>query len=161
MNSLRAWMPDITMHEPSFHIPWIYNWIGRPYKTQEIINRVLNEQYSSKIDGLPGNDDLGTMGAWYVFACIGLYPEIPGVGGFTVNTPIFSSVKVHLKKGDIVIKGGSEKDIYIKSMKLNGKSYESTWIDWDQLNSGATIEYRTSGKPDMKWGAKVVPPSFP
>ena len=90
-------------NEPSFHIPWIYNWIGRPYKTQEIINRVLNEQYSSKIDGLPGNDDLGTMGAWYVFACIGLYPEIPGVGGFTVNTPIFSSVKVHLKKGDIVI----------------------------------------------------------
>lgn len=106
-------------NEPSFHIPWIYNWIGRPYKTQEIINRVLNEQYSSKIDGLPGNDDLGTMGAWYVFACIGLYPEIPGVGGFTINTPIFSSVKVHLKKGDIVIKGGSEKDIYIKSMKLN------------------------------------------
>ena len=83
----------------AFHIPWIYNWVGTPYKAQEIINRVLNEQYSSKIDGLPGNDDLGTMGAWYVFACIGLYPEIPGVGGFTVNTPIFSSVKVHLKKG--------------------------------------------------------------
>ena len=76
-------------NEPSFHIPWIYNWVGTPYKAQEIINRVLNEQYSSKIDGLPGNDDLGTMGAWYVFACIGLYPEIPGVGGFTVNTPIF------------------------------------------------------------------------
>ena len=75
-------------NEPSFHIPWIYNWVGTPYKAQEIINRVLNEQYSSKIDGLPGNDDLGTMGAWYVFACIGLYPEIPGVGGFTVNTPI-------------------------------------------------------------------------
>ena len=51
-------------NEPSFHIPWIYNWVGTPYKAQEIINRVLNEQYSSKIDGLPGNDDLGTMGAW-------------------------------------------------------------------------------------------------
>lgn len=113
-------------NEPSFHIPWIYNWVGTPYKAQEIINRVLNEQYSSKIDGLPGNDDLGTMGAWYVFACIGLYPEIPGVGGFTVNTPIFSSVKVHLKKGDMVIKGGSEKNIYIKSMKINGKPYDST-----------------------------------
>ena len=111
-------------NEPSFHIPWIYNWVGTPYKAQEIINRVLNEQYSSKIDGLPGNDDLGTMGAWYVFACIGLYPEIPGVGGFTVNTPIFSSVKVHLKKGDMVIKGGSEKNIYIKSMKLNGKMFK-------------------------------------
>ena len=148
-------------NEPSFHIPWIYNWVGTPYKAQEIINRVLNEQYSSKIDGLPGNDDLGTMGAWYVFACIGLYPEIPGVGGFTVNTPIFSSVKVHLKKGDMVIKGGSEKNIYIKSMKLNGKPYDSTWIDWEQLNNGATIEYTTSAKPDMKWGTKVTPPSFP
>ena len=148
-------------NEPSFHIPWIYNWVGTPYKAQEIINRVLNEQYSSKIDGLPGNDDLGTMGAWYVFACIGLYPEIPGVGGFTVNTPIFSSVKVHLKKGDMVIKGGSEKNIYIKSMKLNGKPYDSTWIDWDQLNNGATIEYTTSSKPDVKWGTKVTPPSFP
>ena len=148
-------------NEPSFHIPWIYNWVGTPYKAQDIINRVLNEQYSSKIDGLPGNDDLGTMGAWYVFACIGLYPEIPGVGGFTVNTPIFSSVKVHLKKAELVIKGGSEKNIYIKNMKLNGKPYDSTWIDWDQLNNGATIEYTTSSKPDVKWGTKVIPPSFP
>lgn len=148
-------------NEPSFHIPWIYNWIGRPYKAQEVINRVLNEQYSSKINGLPGNDDLGTMGAWYVFACIGLYPEIPGVGGLTVNTPIFSSVKVHLKKGNIVIKGGSEKNIYIRSMKLDGKPYDSTWINWDQLSNGATIEYDTSNKPDVKWGTKVLPPSFP
>lgn len=148
-------------NEPSFHIPWVYNWIGRPYKAQLVINRVLNEQYSSKINGLPGNDDLGTMGAWYVFACIGLYPEIPGIGGFTVNTPIFSSVKVHTAKGDIVIKGGSEKNIYINSMKLDGKLYESTWIDWEQLCNGATIEYSTSSKPNKQWGVKVVPPSFP
>lgn len=147
-------------NEPSFHIPWVYNWVGRPYKTQEIINRVLNEQYTSEIDGLPGNDDLGTMGAWYVFACMGLYPEIPGVGGFTINTPIFSSVKIHLKKGDIVIKGGSEKNIYIRSMKLDGKPYESTWLDWKQLSNGATIEYNTSSTPDKSWGIKTLPPSF-
>ncbi|WP_294549748.1 GH92 family glycosyl hydrolase [uncultured Bacteroides sp.] len=147
-------------NEPSFHIPWVYNWVGRPYKTQEIINRVLNEQYTSEIDGLPGNDDLGTMGAWYVFACMGLYPEIPGVGGFTINTPIFSSVKIHLKKGDIVIKGGSEKNIYIRSMKLDGKPYESTWLDWKQLSNGATIEYNTSSTPDKTWGIKTLPPSF-
>lgn len=147
-------------NEPSFHIPWVYNWMGRPDKTQAIVNRVLNEQYSSQIDGLPGNDDLGTMGAWYVFACIGLYPEIPGIGGFTINTPIFSSVKVHLKKGDIVIKGGSEKNIYIKSLKLNGVSYDNTWVNWDELSNGATLEYITSGSPDLKWGTKVLPPSF-
>lgn len=148
-------------NEPSFHIPWIYNWVGCPYKTQAIVNRILNEQYSGKIDGLPGNDDLGTMGAWYIFACIGLYPEIPGIGGFTINTPIFSSVKIYLKNGSIFIKGGSEKDIYIKSLKVNGVLHNSTWINWDELSNGATLEYRTSGKADLKWGTKVLPPSFP
>ena len=148
-------------NEPSFHIPWIYNWVGCPYKTQAVVNRILNEQYSGKIDGLPGNDDLGTMGAWYIFACIGLYPEIPGIGGFTINTPIFSSVKIHLKNGSIFIKGGSEKNIYIKSLKVNGVRYNSTWINWDELSNGATLEYQTSGKADLKWGTKVLPPSFP
>ena len=148
-------------NEPSFHIPWIYNWVGCPYKTQAVVNRILNEQYSGKIDGLPGNDDLGTMGAWYIFACIGLYPEIPGIGGFTINTPIFSSVKIHLKNGSIFIKGGSEKNIYIKSLKVNGVLYNSTWINWNELSNGATLEYQTSGKADLKWGTKVLPPSFP
>lgn len=148
-------------NEPSFHIPWIYNWVGCPYKTQTVVNRILNEQYSGKIDGLPGNDNLGTMGAWYIFACIGLYPEIPGIGGFTINTPIFSSVKIHLKNGSIFIKGGSEKNIYIKSLKVNGVLYNSTWINWDELSNGATLEYQTSGKADLKWGTKVLPPSFP
>lgn len=148
-------------NEPSFHIPWIYNWVGRPDKTQKIINRILNEQYFNKIDGLPGNDDLGTMGAWYVFACIGLYPEIPGVGGFSVNTPIFTSVKMRLKNGDLIIKGGSEKDIYIRSLKINGKPYDSTWINWDDISKGAVLEYNTSSKPDLQWGTKIDPPSFP
>lgn len=148
-------------NEPSFQIPWIYNWVGRPDKAQAVVNRILNEQYSSKINGLPGNDDLGTMGAWYVFACLGLYPEIPGVGGFAINTPIFKTAKIHLKNGDLVIKGGSEKNIYINSMKLNGKPYESTWIDWEDISGGGTIEYNVSGKPNRQWGTKVLPPSFP
>ncbi len=139
-------------NEPSFQIPWIYNWVGRPDKCQKIINKVLNEQYSSAIDGLPGNDDLGTMGAWYVFACMGLYPpEIPGVGGFSINTPIFSSIKIKMRNGDLMIKGGSEKDIYIQSLKVNGKPYESTWIDWDNISNGAMLEYNTSAKPNLQW----------
>lgn len=147
-------------NEPSFHIPWIYNWVNRPDKCQKMINRILNEQYSSAINGLPGNDDLGTMGAWYVFACIGLYPEIPGVGGFSINTPIFNSIKIALKNGDITIKGGSEKNIYIRSLKVNGKPHESTWVNWDDISNGATFEFSTSDKPNRQWGAKIDPPSF-
>lgn len=147
-------------NEPSFHIPWVYNWAGYPYKTQKVVNRILNEEYSSQTDGLPGNDDLGTMGAWYVFACIGLYPEIPGVGGFAINTPIFSNVKIHLKKGDIIMHGGSEKNIYISSMKLNGKAFNKAWIDWNLLSNGAVIDYKTSSKPNKSWGAHSLPPSY-
>lgn len=147
-------------NEPSFHIPWIYNWVGRPDKTQAIVNRILNEAYSSDIDGLPGNDDLGTMGAWYVFACIGLYPEIPGVGGFAINTPIFPSITLHLKNGDLCIRGGSEKNIYIHGLKLNGKFYNGTWLDWESLENGAVLEYKTGNKPDLKWGKEILPPSF-
>ena len=148
-------------NEPSFQIPWVYNWVGAPYKTQKTVNRILNEQYSSRIDGLPGNDDLGTMGAWYVFACIGLYPEIPGVGGFAVNTPIFERVKISLPKGDILITGGSEKNIYTHSLKLNGQECKGTWIDWRDLENGATLEYKTSARPNKQWGTEVLPPSFP
>ena len=147
-------------NEPSFGIPWAYNWVGKPYKTQNIVHRIITEQYYNRIDGLPGNDDLGSMGSWYVFACIGLYPEIPGVGGFSINSPIFSSIKLHLKNGDVTILGGSEKRYYISSMKLNGKTYDSTWITWEELANGATIQYKMSNKPNNKWGTKVTPPSY-
>ena len=147
-------------NEPSFGVPWSYNWIDCAYKTQKVINRVLNEEYSSVPDGLPGNDDLGAMGAWYVWASIGLYPEIPGVGGFSINTPIFPFIKLHLKNGDLTIKGGSEKNIYIRLMKLNGKSYLGTWIDWKTVSNGGEIDYFTSNKPHKTWGTKIVPPSY-
>ncbi len=146
-------------NEPSFQIPWIYNWVRRPHKTQHIVNKILNEQYSSKIDGLPGNDDLGTMGAWYVFACLGIYPEIPGIGGFAVNTPIFTDAVLHLPKGDLKIVGGSEDKIYIKSMTIDGKAYNSTWIPWENLCNGATIEYKVVPTPTT-WGQDVLPPSY-
>ena len=147
-------------NEPSFHIPWVYNWLGRPDKTSKVINRILNEQYTSAPDGLPGNDDLGTMGAWYVFACTGLYPMIPGVGGFTLSTPVFDKVVIHLKHGDITITGGSEKHIYTTALKLDGKPYGSTWIGWDALRNGATLEYTTSAKPSGNWGRTQLPPSY-
>lgn len=147
-------------NEPSFHDPWIYNWTGSPYKTQELVNRIINDAYKPLPDGLPGNDDLGTMGAWYVFSCIGLYPVIPGVGGFSVNTPIFKEIVVHMKDGDLVIKGGSESNIYIRKLALNGKNIDKTWLDWDDLKNGAVLEYSTSSRPSKKWGTGELPPSF-
>ena len=147
-------------NEPSFQIPWIYDWVGRPDKASEVINRIINDHYSAAPDGLPGNDDLGTMGAWYVFACMGMYPMIPGIGGFALNTPIFEKIVMHLPGGDVVLTGGSETKIYTTALKVDGRPHEKAWIDWEDICSGAKIEFSTSASPSGKWGREQLPPSF-
>lgn len=147
-------------NEPSFQIPWIYDWVGRPDKASEVINRIINDHYSAAPDGLPGNDDLGTMGAWYVFACMGMYPMIPGIGGFALNTPIFEKIVMHLPGGDVVLTGGSETKIYTTALKIDGRPHEKAWIDWEDICSGAKIEFSTSASPSGKWGREQLPPSF-
>lgn len=147
-------------NEPSFHIPWVYDWIGRPDKASEVINRIINDHYSASHDGLPGNDDLGTMGAWYVFACMGMYPMIPGVGGFALNTPVFEEITIRLKKGEVHISGGSENRIYIRGLLVDGKPYDKAWIGWEDISDGAVMEYRTASAPGGKWGKEMLPPSF-
>jgi len=147
-------------NEPNFQVAWAYNWAGAPYKTQSIIRRILNEQFTSKIDGLPGNDDLGAMGSWYVLSSIGLFPVIPGVGGFSINSPLFEKITLNLPKGKVVISGGEEKNPFIQSMKVNGKTYNNTWLNWDEIQNGGTIEYKLSDKPNTQWGTSVEAPSF-
>jgi len=133
-------------NEPDFQVPWIYNWTDKPYKTSEVIYRILDEMYTSKPTGLPGNDDGGSMGAWYVFASVGLYPMVPGVAGFSINTPQFENVKIYLPGGILEITGGSTTPAYISSMKVNGNNYKSSWIDWEAIRQGGSIEYKTDSK---------------
>ena len=139
-------------NEPDFQVPWIYNWTERPYKTSETVHRILNEMYTSQPNGLPGNDDCGSMGSWYVFASIGLYPMIPGVAGFSVSTPYFKNITLHLPKGKLTMEGGNMSKPYIHSMEINGKKVKKTWIDWTEIQNGAFIKYKTSEKANIKWG---------
>lgn len=126
-------------NEPDFQVPWIYNWVN-PSKTSSIISRILAEAYNSSPSGLPGNDDCGAMGAWYVFASIGMYPMIPGVGGFSLNMPQFSDIQVMLPEGVLEIKGGTDGK-NIDNIEINGSKYTSKWIDWGILKKGGTIIY--------------------
>lgn len=139
-------------NEPDFQVPWIYNWTDSPHKTSEVIHRIFNEMYSSDPSGLPGNDDLGTMGAWYVFTSVGLYPMVPGVGGFTINSPQFEEVKINLPNGELLITGGGIETHFIQSLKLNGKNFKSSWIDWEDLKKGAVLDFKTSIKIQHNWG---------
>lgn len=148
-------------NEPSFQIPWIYNWAGAPFKTQAIVRRILRERYSSQDNGLPGNDDLGAMGAWYVFASIGLYPMIPGVGGFAVNSPFFRRIDIVMPTGKrFQIDGGSDQLEFISAATLNGKSYDSSWLPVDSLLEGGTLHFTLSPTPNKTWGTHLRPPSY-
>jgi len=133
-------------NEPDFQVPWIYNWTDKPHKTSEVIYRILDQMYTSKPNGLPGNDDAGSMGAWYVFASVGLYPMIPGVAGFSINTPQFETIKIDLSGKILEIKGGSSTTASIKSMKINGQRFTSPWIEWEKIRQGGSIEYKIDKK---------------
>ncbi len=139
-------------NEPNFQAPWVYNWTDKPYKTSEVIYRILDEMYTSKPTGLPGNDDLGAMGAWYVFASVGLYPMVPGVAGFSINAPQFEKINITFPDGNLSINGGQSQMSYIHSLKLNNKDYKSTWIDWETIKQGGTLDYNIKPGLNKKWG---------
>ena len=147
-------------NEPDFQVPWIYNWIKKEQKTNDVINRIIDEMYSSEEDGLPGNDDLGTMGAWYVFASLGLYPLIPGVGGFSTNIPQFVESKITLGNGNILnISKEDANGKFLNKMELNKVPLESSWVSWSKIKLGGELKFFTSNSISKNNFTKE-PPSF-
>ena len=147
-------------NEPDFQVPWIYNWIKKEQKTNDVINRIIDEMYSSEEDGLPGNDDLGTMGAWYVFASLGLYPLIPGVGGFSTNIPQFVESKITLGNGNILnISKDDANGKFLNKMELNKVPLESSWVSWSKIKLGGEMKFFTSNSISKNNFTKE-PPSF-
>ena len=148
-------------NEPDFQVPWTYNWISKPNKTSQTISRILNEQYNSSVSGLPGNDDLGTMGAWYVFASIGLYPMIPGVGGFSINIPAFEYISIDLPNNNFLkINKTGPDNFFIKSLSFNDTFHNSTWINWNKISKGGVLSFEITNNNQSNWGTNEPPPSF-
>lgn len=145
-------------NEPAMHIPWVYNYLGRPDKVTDLMHRIFDELYSNHPNGIPGNDDMGTLSAWYILASSGIYPFIPGVGGVMLHTPRYQEVIWHTPNGDITIskRGGGR---YTTSCKVDGKRHNSTWLDWSLMQRGGKIEHTTSDKA-QKWGVDALPPSM-
>jgi predicted alpha-1,2-mannosidase len=151
-------------NEPCEETPWVYDFAGAPWRTQEVVRRAQNEMFTSKPNGFPGNDDAGSISSWYVFASLGLYPEIPGVAGLVVGSPMFPKATINLENGktiQILGQHASPTNPYVQSLKLNGKNYESPWIKWNDLAKGATLDFDLGNQPSQ-WGKdlKLSPPSF-
>ena len=156
-----AWVGNV----PSFAIPWAYDFAGAPWGTQSVARRVELELSSARPDGEPGNDDLGAMSAWYVFAALGAYPAIPGVGGLALNSPLFPAATIQLGNGsrvEIEAENAAAQNPYVLSLSVNGQPYEKTWLPYELLSRGATLRFKLGSLPNKDWGRKPeeAPPSF-
>jgi predicted alpha-1,2-mannosidase len=151
-------------NEVSLKTPWMYAFAGAPWKTQQVVRRILSELYSNTPGGMPGNDDGGVLSAWYVLASVGLYPEIAGVGGLVLSGPMFPQVTIRLAGGARIRidAPGAAANPYIQSLRINGQDYGSPWIPWNILASGGDIEFVLGDSPNKNWGVQVdaAPPSY-
>lgn len=142
-------------NEPSHHVAYMYNWAGKPWKTQERVNQIVNTMYLNKPDGLCGNDDCGQMSAWYIFSSLGFYPVCPGYGEYVVGSPSVNNAEIQLADGKILTVASenlSEKNIYIQSVTLNGKKWNKTFIPIKEIIDGGSIQFKMGVKPNKKWG---------
>ena len=138
-------------NEPGHHAPYMYNYVGQPWKTQQVVRRILAEQYTDAPDGLCGNEDCGQMSAWYVMSAMGLYAVAPGTNRYDIGSPLFDKVKMHLENGNtftIVCKNQGPKNVYIQSVKRNGQPFPNTQITYQMISDGDTFEFEMGPKPN-------------
>ncbi len=143
-------------NEPSHHIAYLYNYAGRPWKTQAMVARIRNEMYNNTPDGYAGNEDCGQMSAWYIFSSLGFYPVNPANGIYDIGTPLFKSAVLRLDNGKtftVKAYGISSEKIYIRSATLNGKPLLNPVISHSQIVAGGELLFVMSDKPNKKWGA--------
>ncbi len=156
----QAWMGN----EVSFGAPWLYDYVGAPWKTQAAVRRVMNALYKNSPTGLPGNDDLGTMSAWYVWAALGLYPLIPGRAGFVLGSPLFPRITLLLggHRVSIVANGAGQKAPYVQQLLVDGSSYSAQWLPLSTLTDAKLLTYTLAPTPNRAWGSAPTgaPPSL-
>ncbi|NOV01441.1 GH92 family glycosyl hydrolase [Paenibacillus planticolens] len=151
-------------NQPSYGIPWAYNFAGQPWKTQEIVRKGMVELFHDGPAGMIGNNDLGAGSAWFVLAALGLYPSIPGIGGFSMNAPLFEETTINLgdcKQIKLIGNGASEDAKYIQSLKLNGHNYDSTWLPYDLIKDGAVLDFTLGTTPNTSWATNPPEPQAP
>ncbi len=143
-------------NEPSFHIPYLYNYAGAPWKTQKRIRFLLDAWFQDSIFGIPGDEDGGAMTSFVVFSSMGFYPVTPGLPIYNIGSPLFEKTSIELDNGKIftiVANNASKKNKYIQSAKLNGEVYNKVWFTHEDILNGSTLELEMGEYPNKEWGA--------
>ncbi|MEW2411201.1 GH92 family glycosyl hydrolase [Streptomyces griseoviridis] len=141
-------------NEPGIHAPWLYNALGRPWQTQATVRQIVDTVYGIGPSGLPGNDDLGTMSAWYVFACLGLYPKAPGSADLLLGAPVFTKAVLDRSgRGDIRIEApaADATHAYVDSVRLDGRAHGRSWVGAGLTLKGGTLSYGLAEQPNTGW----------
>ena len=151
-------------NEPSFAIPYIYNHLGAPWKTQKRIRMLLDAWFNDTIHGIPGDEDGGGMTAFVVFSMMGFYPVTPGIPAYDLGSPIFSQVAIRLENGKtftLFANNSSRDNKYIQGVKLNGKPLSQLWIRHTDITRGGTLELQMGNTPNRSLGTMEdsLPPS--
>lgn len=145
-------------NEPSHHVIYMYNYAGRPDKAAPLLRKMLNEMYLDQPDGLSGNEDVGQMSAWYILSSVGLYQVDPVGGRFVIGSPLFDKATVNVGGGKtftVVAKNNSDKNIYVQSARLNGKTLKNSYVDFNDIRHGGTLELVMGPKPS-KWASATA-----
>jgi putative alpha-1,2-mannosidase len=155
-----AWMGN----EPSLGTPWAYDYAGAPWQTQAAVRRVMMQLYGDSPRGLPGNDDLGSMSSWYVWAALGLYALRPGSAGFVLGGPLFPQVTLTLGQRHIRItaSGAAPNAPYVQALRLDGAPATRLWLPLATLAGADELTFTMGTAPNTSWGADPAdtPPSL-
>ncbi|NIM19577.1 MAG: glycoside hydrolase family 92 protein [Candidatus Latescibacteria bacterium] len=157
--------PDITGligqyahgNEPSHHMAYLYNFAGKPWKSQIRVREIMQKMYTDQPDGLCGNEDCGQMSAWYVFSALGFYPVTPGQDIYVIGSPLFEKATIHLENGkEFVIKASdaSMSNAFIQSATLNGRAYTKSYLRHADIVNGGELEFQMGADPNWQWGAQ-------
>lgn len=140
--------------EPSHHVPYLYNFTNKPWKTQECVSNILSKFYTDSPNGLINNDDLGQMSAWCVFSYLGFYPVCPGSGYYMFGSPRINkgSIKIGNSTFNVITKNNSLKNVYIKEVYLNGKNYSKNYILYNDLIKGGDLIFVMDSVPNKNRG---------
>lgn len=150
-------------NEPSHHVPYLYKWTDEPWKAESRLHSIMKQMYKNKIDGLSGNDDCGQMSAWYIFSSMGFYPVCPGSDQYVIGSPLVKEAVIQLENGKrftVKAENYADKNVYVKSIKLNGNSYNKSFITHSDIVNGGELVFEMSSKPNKKSSSYQKPYSF-
>jgi predicted alpha-1,2-mannosidase len=151
-------------NEPNSNAPWLYDWLGQPFKAQGLVRRAILSLFDSTPSGYPGNDDLGQMSAWYVFGALGFYPAIPGTDVLALGSPLFPSATVRLGRGKLILRArrAARDAPYVRRFELNGRRWTKPWLRLSQVFRGGRLAFDLGRAPSPRWGSgtSAAPPSF-